>query len=128
MIWQRFARVSLCLLLFLFISVFLFINCSLINARWYIYFGLYIISTCLVLVPLFSKIKGVYDCYTIGIRLFVCSLIIERYLFRDESPCIFNYLVLSPFVFLIKFVTLLPSFAKTGLQSDNQVAVIKEWL
>ena len=73
-------------------------------------------------------IRLLYDCYKIGIRLFVCSLIIERYLFRDESPCIFNYLVLSRLVFLIKFVTLPPPFSKTGPQSDNQVAVIKEWL
>ena len=49
--------------------------------------------------------------------------------------CIFDYFVLSPLVFLINivwfsklilygFVTLPPSFAKTGPQSDNQVSVL----
>ena len=47
-------------------------------------------------------------------------LVTEIYLFRDESSCIFNYFVLSPLVFLINFVTLPPSFPKTGLPSDNQ--------
>ena len=56
-------HLSLCLLFFLFISIFLFINCLLINTRWYIHFDLNIISTYLVLVPLLKNHRGlVYDC------------------------------------------------------------------
>ena len=78
LIWsQRFASFSLRLLLFLFISVFLFINCLLINARWYIHFGLYIISTYLVLDPLFKDHRGlVDDCF-----LFVDNIKISKEVF-----------------------------------------------
>ena len=56
-------RAPLCPLLLLFISLFMFINCLLINARWCIHFGLYIISMYLVLVPLFKYHMGlVYVC------------------------------------------------------------------
>ena len=110
-------RISLCLLLFLFISVFLFINCLLINTRWYIHFDLNIISTYLVLVSLLKDRGLVYDCLFVSHREISVS---------NKSSCIFNYFVLSTLVFLINFVTLPPFFAKTGLQSDNQVAVIKD--
>ena len=110
-------RISLCLLLFLFISVFLFINCLLINTRWYIHFDLDIISTYLVLVSLLKDRGLVYDCLFVSHREISVS---------NKSSCIFNYFVLSTLVFLINFVTLPPFFAKTGLQSDNQVAVIKD--
>ena len=63
MLYQRFKGVSLYLLLFLFISVVLFVNCLLINVRWYIHFGLYIISMYVVLVPWFKDHRGlVYSC------------------------------------------------------------------
>ena len=110
-------RISLCLLLFLFISVFLFINCLLINTRWYIHFDLDIISTYLILVPLLKDRGLVYDCLFVSHREISVS---------NKSSCIFNYFVLSTLVFLINFVTLPPFFAKTGPQSDNQVAVIKD--
>ena len=92
------SRLTLCLLLFLFISVFLFISCLLINARWYIHFGLNMTSTYLILVPLF-KDHRVW--YTIA-----CLFVNNRNLFRDKSSCIFYYFVLSTLVFLINFAAL----------------------
>ena len=75
------------------------------------------ISSYLVSVPLFKGHGGlVNNC------LFVCLLIIQIHLFHDGSFCIFDYFVMSPLVFVINFVTLPPSFAKTGPQSDNQVS------
>ena len=57
------SRLSLRVLLFLFVSAFLFINCLLINACWYIHFGLQITSSYLLFVPLFKDHRSlVYDC------------------------------------------------------------------
>ena len=72
----------------------------LCSACWYIHLSLNIISTYLVLVLLFKDHWGFVH------ELLVCSLKIERYLFRDKSSCIFIYFVLSTLVFLINFVAL----------------------
>ena len=69
----------------------------LCSACWYIHLSLNIISTYLVLVLLFKDHWGLVH------ELLVCSLKIERYLFRDKSSWIFIYFALSRFVFANQF-------------------------
>ena len=69
----------------------------LCSACWYIHLSLNIISTYLVLVLLFKDHWGFVH------ELLVCSLKIERYLFRDKSSWIFIYFVLSTLVFANQF-------------------------
>ena len=69
----------------------------LCSACWYIHLSLNIISTYLVLVLLFKDHWGLVH------ELLVCSLKIERYLFRDKSSWIFIYFVLSRLVFANQF-------------------------
>ena len=97
--WQQmFASLPLRLLLFLFISVILFIDCLLINARWYVHFELYINSTSTSQSPCLKFIRVWYTT--------VCLFVNNReILFPDQSSCIVIYFVLSPLAFLINFVT-----------------------
>ena len=74
-----------------------------INERWCIHFGFYIIFCIFYL-----KVIGVW--YTI-VRLFVNNTDIQ-----GGSSCIFYYFVLSPSVFLINFVAL-PPFSANGLKN-----------
>ena len=82
----------------LLFSLFYMFSCLLINTRRCIHFDFYMITSYLVPVPFF-KCHGVW--YT-TVRLFVnnTNVPVSKWIFLH-----FLYFVLSPFVFLINFVT-----------------------
>ena len=86
-----------CVLFVVFPFLYLF-SCLLINTRRCIHFDFYMITSYLVPVPFF-KCHGVW--YT-TVRLFVnnTNVPVSKWIFLH-----FLYFVLSPFVFLINFVT-----------------------